>query len=233
MKKILFLFVLVTALPAVSQINERLTVEGEIIAASKEEVDGITIRNLTSNEGTITDKKGAFELRVGLNDRLEVSALQFQKFTVIVDKGIIKERELHIFLNESVNRLEEVTVTPYDLSGNIRADISRIPVGKRINAPVQSAGSVIDESYTFTSDDQSRLDNVAEGGNRVRGELNFVNIFKEVWGLAKSKRGKKENIAMDAAVRELYNDQFFKDHLTLEIEEVNEFLLYVEDQGIK
>ncbi len=234
MRIIYLMFTMVLCVSMQSQIVERVTVEGEVVAPPGDEVQGINVVNKTTNEGVITDAKGTFRIRVGINDRLEVTAIQFQKFTIIVDEGVVESKELHVFVSESVNQLEEVVVTPYDLSGNIRADIQRIKADKKIDAPVLSAAKISDDDYSFSSDNQSRLDNVAVGGRRVRGELNFVNVFKALWETThKRKKAKqKDEDAVDYAVRKMYNDQFFKDHLALEIEEINEFMVFAETKGL-
>ena len=74
-----------------SQIVDRITVDGEVIAQPGDDVQGINIINTTTNEGVITGAEGDFTIRVGVNDRLEVTAIQFQKFTIVVDKGINPE----------------------------------------------------------------------------------------------------------------------------------------------
>ncbi len=105
---------------------ERVSVKGTITAPIGEDVEGINIYNLSSQEGTVTDAEGVFNLRVGINDRVQVTALQFQSFTVIVDRGVMDVREMNIYMNPAVNQLEEVIVRPYDLSGSIVVDVRRI-----------------------------------------------------------------------------------------------------------
>ena len=180
-----------------SQIVDRITVDGEVIAQPGDDVQGINIINTTTNEGVITGAEGDFTIRVGVNDRLEVTAIQFQKFTIVVDKGIIAQKQLHIFLNESVNQLDEVIVTPYDLSGNIKADIQRVAIGEKVIPPAYSAAKMNDDDYAFSSDNQTRLDNAAAGGRRVRGELNFVNVIKALWKTTHTSIGDKNVMKED------------------------------------
>ena len=233
--KTIFLFLSVLISVTVqSQIVDRITVEGEVIAPLGDDVQGINIVNTTTREGVITDANGEFRIRVGINDRLEITAIQFQKFTVVVDKGILEQKQLHIFVNESVNQLDEVVVTPYDLSGNIRADIQRVAAGPPIAPPVYSAAAIQDNDYTFSADNQSRLDNVAAGGRRVRGELNFVNVIKSLWKTTHIKIGNKKKFKedVDFAVRNVHNNQFFKEHLALNEEEITDFIAYAETKGL-
>ncbi|WP_410004496.1 carboxypeptidase-like regulatory domain-containing protein [Aequorivita nionensis] len=128
MTKRLLLLLFIAAAPALfAQDIDRTKVSGKIHVPQGEDAEGISVYNISSQKGTITDADGAFEISITENDRLQITALQYQSFTVIVDKGIVERKMMNIFLNPAVNQLEEVVVRPYDLTGNINADVKKIP----------------------------------------------------------------------------------------------------------
>lgn len=128
MVKNLLLFLFVISAPLVlAQDIDRVKVQGKIHVPEGEDAEGISVYNSSSQKGTITDYDGSFEIEVAENDRLRIFALQYQPFTAVVDKGIIERKELNIYVNQAVTQLDEVIVSPYDLSGNIRADVEKIP----------------------------------------------------------------------------------------------------------
>ena len=61
---------------------ERVEVNGRIIV-DRNDVEGVTVYNHSSQTGTVTDKEGNFVINVAINDRVEFGALQFQNFTII------------------------------------------------------------------------------------------------------------------------------------------------------
>ena len=107
--------------------------------------------NLSSNLGTITDDEGKFTIEVAKNDRIEVSALQFEKFTLVVSDGIIAAGSMTIFLVERVNRLNEVLILPYGLSGDLATDLDNT---KTVNPNLDAVyfGMANVNEFEFTDD---------------------------------------------------------------------------------
>ena len=103
---ILFTIFIIGSL-AFSQDTKRIEVFGKIIVDSVD-VEGVTIYNTSSNKGTITDIEGQFSIEVTLNDRVEVSALQFEKFVIVINEAIMSSKIMTVFLVERINKLDEV-----------------------------------------------------------------------------------------------------------------------------
>ncbi|MDY8138632.1 carboxypeptidase-like regulatory domain-containing protein [Aquimarina sp. 2201CG5-10] len=217
-----------------AQITSRIVINGKISAPIGDDVEGVVVYNRSTNKGTITNDKGIFKISAGIDDRIEVVAMQFQKFVIVVDKGVLDSKSLNIFLNESVNLLDEVIVTPYDLLGNVSVDVKRIGVtpGGISQVANQTAARINDADYDFRPDELSSLENNAFLEDRMINGLNFVNLFKLVYNnKGKSKRNKKVK-DIDVKVRNMYNDKFFKDYLALEMDQINDFIFFAEDNGL-
>ena len=88
---LLFFSLLVTA-----QDVNRVEVNGKIIA--KNDVEGVTVFNTSSNKGTVADENGDFKLDVALNDIIEVSSLQYVSVEVSVTQDVIDSKVLRLFL---------------------------------------------------------------------------------------------------------------------------------------
>ena len=80
---------------SLAQDSTRVAVKGKIIVDTPD-IEGVTVFNISSNKGTITDEKGEFTLQVMLNDKVEVSALQFKDFSLTVTESIIKNKQMTI-----------------------------------------------------------------------------------------------------------------------------------------
>ena len=70
---LMFLFIIPNSK---AQNVKRVLVEGQIIV-DYPDLEGVTVYNLSSNKGTITNEEGKFAISVTLNDKIEISALQF------------------------------------------------------------------------------------------------------------------------------------------------------------
>jgi len=215
------------------QITSRVMIDGRVSAPIGDDVEGVVVYNLTTKKGTITDKKGRFRISAGLNDKIEIIAMQYQKFVVLIDKGVVNTKRLHIFLNESVNLLEEVVVTPYDLVGNVTVDLKKIDVTKSGIDKVAKLTSVRinDTDYDWTQDELSELDNKVFLEDRMIYGLNFVNLFKTVF---QNKDTSNDNVPadIDVKIRKMYKDEFFKTNLALNLDQINDFIFFAEENGL-
>lgn len=216
-----------------AQITSRVMIEGKISAPIGDNVEGVVVYNRSTNKGTITNKEGWFRISAGINDRIEVVAMQYQHFMIMVDKGVVDNKRLNVFLHESINQLEEVVVTPYDLLGNVSADVGKIDVevGGFNEVNDETSSIVNDIHYDFTQDNQSFLRNNALSETRIIDGLNFVNLFKLAFKNNKAKKRKKSE-DIDERIRNVYDDQFFQDYLALEIDQINDFILFAEKNGL-
>jgi len=217
-----------------AQITSRVQIDGKIDVPIGDEVEGVVVYNRSTNQGTITNAKGVFKIKVGINDRIEVVAMQYQHFIILIDKGVVHTKKLHIYLNESVNQLDEVVVTPYDLNGNVTADIKKIEITKsNLEAVTQETSVRInDADYDFEPDNVSQIRNNAFRENRIVNGLNFVNLFKLVYNNKKRKKEKSKDKYIDIGIREMYTDDFFKNFLALEADQINDFIVFAEDNGL-
>ena len=216
-----------------AQVAPRVMVDGHISVPSGDDVEGIIVYNLTTKKGTITDKKGDFKIDIKTNDKVQVKGMQYQKFVVLIDEGVIKNRTLNVFLNISVNFLEEVVVKPYDLLGNVSTDVKKINVSESGIGEVAKLTSarINDVDYDWTPDELSELENKVFLENRMINGLNFVNLFKVVFQDNDTK--KNENLVdIDQKIRKIYKDEFFKTNLDLEMNQINDFIFFAEENGL-
>ena len=105
--------------------KDRLEITGVVVSANND-VEGVTVYNLTTQQGTITQANGHFSMRVAEHDVLEISALQFLPQTVRVTKQTIETGILRLLLVEKVNSLDEVLVFSSDLTGQLKLDVDNV-----------------------------------------------------------------------------------------------------------
>jgi hypothetical protein len=232
--KLSVLFVCFIVSTSIAQITSRVMIHGKISAPIGDDVEGVVVYNRSTNKGTITTKEGRFKIGAGINDRIEVVAMQYQHFIILVDKGVMNTKRLNVFLTESVNQLEEVVVTPYDLMGNVSVDVKKIGFSQSGIGDVaeETSSRINDTDYDFRSDELSSLENKVFLEDRMINGLNFVTLFKLVYNTKKTSEKKKHSPDIDVKIRDLYNDQFFRDYLAIEIDQINDFIFFAEKNGL-
>lgn len=226
----------------IAQEIERTKVDGKIHVPKGEDAEGISIYNVSSQKGTVTSADGSFQIAVAENDRLQIFALQYKSFTVVVDKGIVEKGKLNIFVNPAITQLEEVIISPYDLSGNIRADVEKIPtysVGRDWDLSYES----LEYGYNFYRDEYSAIEgNVAEealNSHYLKNGLNFISILGGVSNLLFPKDVKlntvqqlKANETVSNNMQQRFSREFIHDNFDIPREKTFDFLFFAQENGL-
>jgi uncharacterized protein YqkB len=216
-----------------AQISDRVYIAGEIIVPANGEVSQIEIINKNTNKGTVTNQYGQFGISVKLGDRLRFEAIQYQNFTVVIDENIVKKKKLTIKINDEVNTLDEVIVSPYDLEGNIEVDARKVNA-TYFKAPGDGSKSILND-YEGTQPN-IRTQTINESLNTeqqfIRNGLNVANIFRTILASKEVTVDHKLPENVDVMVRKIYKDSFFKENLNIDKDKINQFIFYVEDKGL-
>ena len=242
-KQLLLILFFAFSITVFSQEVERIKISGKISASKGEDVEGINIYNNSSQIGTITSITGEFEISVAENDRLFFSAMQFQNFTVIIDQGILESKSMHIMLNPVINQLDEVLIRPYDLSGNIVADVKRINVTS-VSNEFDLSYKTMEFEYEFAPDDQTSIKkNMAEdayynGRQQVGGDVigllstivGAVLVGKANINVKNGKVSEKELVTKEMQRR--LGIGYISETFNIPEEKVNEFIYFVEENGM-
>ncbi|PHQ28033.1 peptidase associated/transthyretin-like domain-containing protein [Leeuwenhoekiella nanhaiensis] len=206
-----------------SQQLARVMVGGQIIVPVGDDPGGIVVYNNTSQRGTVTSEAGTFDIAVARNDELVIQSLQFAPITVLVDAGIVSSRRISITLRETVNVLDEIIVRPYDLTGDIVADVNRV----RTIDPVPFTGGQI-KAEDNAPDRYTTPENIALDDMRWRYGLNFINIFKAIF----DKKDEPTARSAEQELAEMYSNEFFQQNLDIKRENINDFMDYVSENGL-
>lgn len=230
---LLYLCLLSPILFATAQNITRIEISGKIVVDS-DDMEGVTVYNTSAKKGTLTDENGLFKLNVALNDVIEVRALQFQDFKVTIDKNIIKTKKVTVFLVEKVNKLDEVIILPYDLTGNLQLDIESV---KTFNPDLDAIyfGLANMNDYEFPDDYKSKVINVAMPGtgNDIPYGLNVIGIVDLfLRPIFKSKNNKDQSGIIQHSAYDTFTDhystKFLVENFDIPEDKVDEFINYVD-----
>ena len=238
-KQLLLTVILLLPLCLFSQDIERIIISGRVTAPMDEDIEGITIYNVSSQKGTVTSPEGLFKLLVAENDRISVTALQFSTFIVIVDKGVIDNNKMGIYLNPVVNQLEEVIVRPYDLLGNVTADVNKIKTANVVPQWDLSYES-LEFEFEFSADQYTSVsgNKAAEAyfNGQQQNALDFVGLAGLLFPKKKKKTFREKNEDQNFIVRSLrqrFSNSYLLSVFGIEEEHANEFIYYVEENGMQ
>ena len=232
MKKItLFVVVLFLSLNINAQIIDRIEVKGRIIVEFND-IEGVTVFNTSSNKGTITNTKGEFTINVRLNDVIEISALQFEKFTVKIDEKILNNRYFTVYLVERINKLDEIIITPYYmLKGNMVADVKSVETfNQDLDAIYFGVNDIY--SYEFTDDYKSEVVNIAMTPEHFRYGTDLKKILGTLLKpVFKSNKNTNQTLAKNKDLTDVYGKEFITNTFKIPEDKVEAFVAYVQSNN--
>ena len=236
MKKLLAICLFCISFFGFSQEVKREIVKGKIIVEGSD-IEDITVYNATSDIGTVTNKNGEFTIAVAVNDQLEIRALEYHNFDVIVNKAILESKEINIFLIEEMNILDEVIVSTKVLSGNLVTDANNLETFSPKLDAIYFGIKTIDP-YALSDDNSSQVRNLEmnEQGKTMVNGLNVVNVVDQLLiPLFRSEvQDKKAAGVPEVPVKSIkyyLGSTFLVENFGIPEHRVEEFIRYVEDEA--
>lgn len=213
--------------------------EGQIYSTDAD-VAATHVSNISKNKGTIADAAGFFTISVQLNDTLVFSAVQYKRKEVVVNLEVLKSKFLRVALEASLTELDEVVVTPYNLSGDLNRDVGTIEVGNIVTA---STLGLPNANVRVITQNERRLYEADNGKFITLGNykldstfnpmvmINLNKILNRVTG--RTQKIKKfvaidKEIAFLQKVKQLYPDSVYVQDLKIPYENINDFMNFCE-----
>ncbi|MFP4845266.1 hypothetical protein [Winogradskyella sp. PE311] len=219
---------------------ERVTVNGRIVVSTADK-EGVTVYNTSSNKGTITDENGEFEIKVTLNDIVDFGALQFKDFKITITEEILASKRLTVILVEEVNKLDEVVILPFGLTGSLNADLENV---RTYNVSLDYVYFGLDhiEDFEFSADYKTEADNLAfnENNPTVGNMLNIVNLAGFIVSQVVDINDKGNKTKSEKAIRKTpfkqaldkYSVNYIHVNFKIPLSEVESFIDFVEEKGV-
>ena len=206
-----FFFFLICNL-SFSQSNYRTWIKGKVLYRDSNVISANVVNN-TTQEATITNEDGEFEIKVKLNDRLIFSSVQYQIRSLVINKEILQKSRIVIDVNEKVRELDEVVVGPENTEKFLDLKEEEF---KKID-------------YSF--DKSTKIENQILKAGRFNNGLNFISLYKAI-AKSNSKEVKPTSFSYKPSnlIREVYDDNFFITNLGIPKENISEFLLFCDEK---
>lgn len=182
----------------------------------KKAVSDVHVVNKNSNQGTITNDFGLFEISAAIGDVLEFSHINFTSEKLIVTKEILAQEIFKITLKSKIYELEEIIIEKQKGIFYVDPEIMTGPIvnAKTLNLPYANSKAKKDDAIVkMNSGAVVSLDNLigALNGNNRRKKI-LIKISSEDKVLSK--------------IRKYYTDDFFITDLKIKQENINPFLNY-------
>ena len=191
--------------------QDRKPIKGHLIYRNRNVIAANVVNN-TAQLNTITDGEGGFEIPVALGDEVVFSSVQYLIRTVEITPEILKKNRLIITVNEKINALEEVVVTPDN-------------VEKFLDLKEEEF-----EGYDYNRDKSTKLENTIVTQGQLTNGLNIINIAKLIAKAVSNKtKEEKQKIKPSEILIYVFSDEFFNKDLSLKNDEVTGFLEYIDE----
>ncbi len=242
-KKLLLLLFIIVSPALLAQEIERTKVAGKIHVPNDDDAEGINVYNVSSQKGTVTNADGTFEIEIAENDRVQISALQYQSFTVIIDKGILDRKKMNVMMNQSINQLDEVVVRPYDLSGNINVDVKKIQTYS-VKKDLGLSNYNLKYGNDLNPDEKTKIaGNAAEEalqGNSLKNGANILGLLAGAVSLLLPKKDKDTSSekletgdALNNNLQQRFSKYFIASTFDIPEEKAVDFLYFAEENGME
>ena len=184
-----------------------------INAQTEYPLESVHVVNLNQVKGTITNQDGKFTILAAVNDTLYFSYLGFKTQKVRVTNDMFRFGDTEIALTELAYALEEVVVTPYQLTGYLEIDVKNLPV----NNAYQYSISGLNTSYEAGNKSPSAVTKV------LGAILNPADLLRNLFGKKPRQMRKLRQIKEDDNIRDLLASKFDRETLTelLQLEKVD------------
>lgn len=197
-------------------------IEGRVYSADGD-VAATHVLNTTTKRATITDIDGFFSIQANLNDTLVFSAVQFKKKELIVTTEVLVQKLLNISLEESLTVLEEVIVTPYNLSGDITKDLQIIRTEQVVTA--QTVG--LPNAYVRVPSKAER-ELFAATANPLMSFDPLINAITGRTKMLKKRLERNKLYSRTERIRAFYPDSIFRTELKIPENKIDDLLYFCE-----
>ena len=191
--------------------QDRVSIKGRLIYRNINVV-AANVVNITAQINTITNGEGAFEIPVKNGDEVVFSSVQYMIRTVKITPEIIQKNRLIITINEKINALEEVVVTPDDAE-------------KFLDLKEEEF-----KGFNYDRDKSTRLENSIVRQGQLKNGINLINVAKLIAKLVSNKtEEEKRNLKPSEVLSYVFDKSFFSSDLELRDDQIVGFLEHIDN----
>ena len=186
--------------------EKRVILKGKLMYRNSNVIAANVINNSNQNN-TITDTNGEFEILAGVGDEIIFSSVEFKIRTVRITEGIMKKNRLVVEVNERVNFLDEVVISPENTDKFL--DLKEVEFKK----------------VYYVDDKSTSVENEIIRQNQLYRGINIVNVAKLLAKVIRDSKMEEEiKLTPSKALPLVFDKNFFTIDLGLKNFEITTFL---------
>ena len=205
MNKFLVFFLLSFSFITFSQ-EKRSILRGKLMYRNSNIIAANVINN-SNQYNSITDTNGEFEILAGVGDEIIFSSVEFKIRTIKITSEIMKKNRLVVEVNERVNFLDEVVISPENTK-------------KFLDLKEEEFKKV-----DYVDDKSTAVENEIIRQNQLYRGINIVNVAKLLAKVLKESKMEQEiKLTPSKALPLIFEEYFFINDLGLKNYEIITFL---------
>lgn len=215
--RIILYILLLVCLPLNAQ-NGSKKIEGKIESETMD-VSDVHVMNTSSKKATITNAYGYFTISVKLNDTIWFSAIQYEKYHLVITNAVLEEEMVTVTLEEALTELEEVVITPYNLSGDLYKDIESLKIEPEVTNVTLGLPNAHVKALTLN---ERKL-------FYAMSEQGLHKFIDEISGHNKKLRkmvSQDQDEDQIQTVRKFYPDSLYSQQLKIPLERIDDFMYF-------
>jgi hypothetical protein len=228
--KVVYILLVLLPFMALCQNVPRQVLRGQIIADSLE-VEGISVKNISTNIGAVSDNLGNFALYARPADTLLFSSISYRPARLILTKEDLELDKIIVQLDVNVIVMDELVIAPNRLSGDLNSDSKKTKIKKLL--PDYDAEKLLDPNslrnykYSYINTAMPQTESSLQG-------INIIKLGKLLFKSKKSKpapvKDSSNSLPFAVVVKERFTYHFFTETLKIPHEEIGLFIAFC-DQG--
>lgn len=198
--------------------------EGELTHPIEKELDNIHIFNSSTFKGAVTDLNGSFTIEVSIGDTLLISALQYEKISLVISLEYYVTKKVSIDLKDITNELDEIFLKSHSLTGDLLIDSKSI----KTTAPVTPFSlGIVDKEIRVLTQSERQLKTASYGA----GAMSLDGIINAISGRTKMLKKRVEIDKTNVRIENLlakFPSPYIVEELNIEEDAIYDFLYYCE-----
>ncbi len=197
----------------------KFTLKGKVSnAIDSTAIEGTTLLNLSTIDGTLSGKNGLFELDIKESDTLLISHIGYESIKLKITRDLSKGTELNIELHPKIEQLEEIVIG-HKLIGILDIDIKNVPKDKFNRIHVNGLPQTYEVSKNRGSSSKLGI------GKALTNPVDFVyNLFGKKPKRLRDLKKLKDKDATRTILASRFDREIILDYLQMDINELTDVL---------
>ncbi|SHG19449.1 carboxypeptidase-like regulatory domain-containing protein [Flagellimonas flava] len=224
--------------------EKAVIIKGKVQSLTND-VSNVLVVNLNSKKSTITDAQGDFNLEVKLGDTIQISAVQYLTKEITITETILGQMSVIINVVDNIVQLNEVTLTPYNLSGKLILDAPKLGIKPLVDAselglPNANLSIMTQSERLLLEADRGKYARFMTAEEKTK-EVNILNyltigvilnphkIINRISGRTKlfeDMVAREENLVIEKKILSIFSKRTMSENFAIPKENIDGFLTY-------